>query len=77
MVLVTRRDIMSPGVKLVVCESIRFSLGAVDAGEDLVGVLGPGNRPGVVVPGVDECSDAGYEFFDDDLQTGHAFIRAA
>jgi hypothetical protein len=34
-----------------------FSLGALDAGEDLVGVFGPGERPGVLVPVVDEGAD--------------------
>lgn len=29
---------------LVLCKSVYFSLGAVDAGEDLVGVLGPGEK---------------------------------
>jgi hypothetical protein len=42
---------------LVVRKSACFSLRAVDAGEDLVGVLGPGERSGVVVPVVDEGAD--------------------
>jgi len=41
----------------VVCKGVCFSLGARDAGEDLVGVLGPGERPGVVVPAVGERAD--------------------
>ncbi|MDQ2816297.1 MAG: helix-turn-helix domain-containing protein, partial [Actinomycetota bacterium] len=40
--------------ELVVCKGLGFSLGALDAGEDLVGVLGPGERLRVVVPVVDE-----------------------
>jgi hypothetical protein len=36
----------------------------LDAGEDLVGVLGPGERPGVVVPVVYEGADGDGEFFD-------------
>jgi hypothetical protein len=48
---------------LVDCKDACFSLGAVDAGEDLVGVLGPGERPGVVVPAVDERADGAGELF--------------
>jgi hypothetical protein len=44
---------------LVVCKGLGFSLRALDAGEDLVGVLGPGERPGLVVPAVDERADGG------------------
>jgi hypothetical protein len=35
---------------LVVCKNVCFSLGAADAGQDLVRVLGPGERERVVVP---------------------------
>ena len=49
---------------LVVCKGIRFSLGASDPGEDLVGVLGPGEGPGVVVPVVDERADGVGELAD-------------
>ena len=42
---------------LVVRKSLCFSLRAFDAGEDLVGVLGPGKGPRMVVPVVDECAD--------------------
>ena len=49
---------------LVVCKRVRFSLRAFDAGEDLVGVLGPGERVRVVVPVVDEGADRGGEFLD-------------
>jgi HEAT repeat protein len=49
---------------LVVCKNVCFSLGAVDAGEDLVGVLGPGEGLGVVVPVVYEGADGGGEFLD-------------
>jgi hypothetical protein len=48
----------------VVCKNACFSLRAVDLGEDLVRVLGPGDRPGVFVPAVDERADGGGEFFD-------------
>jgi len=46
----------------LVCKDVRFSLRAVDAGEDLVSVLGPGERPWVVVPVVDEGADRGHQF---------------
>src|SRR5205085_9171499 len=49
---------------LVVCKRVCFSLGALDAGEDRVGVLGPGKRPGVVVPVIDEGADGDDEFLD-------------
>jgi hypothetical protein len=42
---------------LVVCKSVGLSLRAVDLAEDLLGVLGPGEGPGVVVPVVDERAD--------------------
>ena len=42
---------------LVVCKDVCFSLRALDLAEDLAGVLGPGKRPGVVVPVVDEDAD--------------------
>src|SRR5450631_2437994 len=42
---------------LVVRKSLCFSLRAFDAGEDLVGVFGPGKGTRVVVPVVDECAD--------------------
>ena len=35
---------------LVVCKGACFSLGSFDLSEDLVGVLGPGERVRVVVP---------------------------
>ena len=44
---------------LVVCKGLGFSLRALDAGEDLVGVLGPGKRPGVIVPAVCERAYGG------------------
>ncbi|MQA88557.1 MAG: hypothetical protein GEV03_29090, partial [Streptosporangiales bacterium] len=44
---------------LVVCKNVGFSLRAADAGEDLVGVFGPGEGPWVVVPAVDERADGG------------------
>ena len=50
------RDVMDyqpsefPARYLVFCKNVCFSLGALDAGEDLVGVLGPGERCGVLVP---------------------------
>ena len=37
---------------------------ALDAGEDFVGVLGPGERDGVVVPVAGERADGGGELFD-------------
>jgi molybdenum cofactor biosynthesis enzyme MoaA len=49
---------------LVLCKNVGFSLRAFDAGEDLVGVLGPGKRDGVVVPAIDERADGGGEFLD-------------
>src|SRR5450755_1471461 len=49
---------------LVVCKSACFSLRALDAGQDLVGVLGPGERAGVVVPAVDEGADGVGELAD-------------
>src|SRR5215510_6784879 len=49
---------------LVVCKNICFSLGAADAGQDLVRVLGPGERARVVVPGVDEGADGVHELAD-------------
>jgi hypothetical protein len=48
----------------VVCKSGCFSLGALDAGEDLVSVLGPGEWAGMVVPVVDEGADGGCQLFD-------------
>ena len=49
---------------LVLCKTACFSLGALDLAEDLVGVLGPGERDGVVVPVVDEGADGGGQFPD-------------
>jgi hypothetical protein len=49
---------------LVVCKSVRFSLRASDLGEDLIGVLGPGERVRVVVPAVDERADGIGELAD-------------
>ena len=48
----------------MVCKDACFSFGAVDAGEDLVGVLGPGDGAGVVVPAVGEGADRGGELAD-------------
>lgn len=48
----------------MVCKDVRFSLRAFDAGEDLVSVLGPGERPWVVVPVIDEGADRGGELLD-------------
>jgi len=42
---------------LVVCKTLCLSLRAVDAGEDLIRVLDPGTRPGVLVPVAGECAD--------------------
>jgi len=42
---------------LVVCKTGCFSLRAFDLAEDLVGVLGPGERDGVLAPVVDERAD--------------------
>ena len=52
-----RRSLGRIGCALVVRKSLCLSLRAFDAGEDLVGVLGPGKGPRVVVPVVDECAD--------------------
>lgn len=49
---------------LVVCKGVCFSLRALDLAEDLVGVLGPGKRLGVVVPVVDEGADGLGELAD-------------
>jgi hypothetical protein len=48
----------------VACKDLCFSLGAVDLGEDLVGVLDPGERLGVLVAGIDEGADRGGELLD-------------
>jgi hypothetical protein len=48
---------LTPRYWLVVRKSLCFSLRAFDAGEDLVGVFGPGKGTRVVVPVVDECAD--------------------
>jgi hypothetical protein len=48
----------------VVCKGACFSFGALDLAEDLVGVLGPGERVRVVVPVVDEAADGGVELAD-------------
>lgn len=48
----------------MVCKGVRFRLGAVDAGEDLVGVLGPGEGTGVVIPAVDERADDSHQLLD-------------
>src|SRR5260221_9641037 len=50
--------------ELVLCKSVCFSFGSFDAGEDLLGVLGPGERRGVVVPAVDERADGVGELAD-------------
>src|SRR5258706_3234154 len=39
---------------LVLCKSVCFSFGSFDAGGDLLGVLGPGDGGGVVVPAAHE-----------------------
>jgi hypothetical protein len=39
------------------CKGVRFSLGAFDFDEDLVGVFGSGEGARVAVPGVDEGAD--------------------
>jgi hypothetical protein len=49
---------------LVVCKNVGFSLRAFDAVEDVVGVLGPGERDGMLVPGVDEGADRSHQFLD-------------
>ena len=49
---------------LVMCKNACFSFGSFDAGEDLLGVLGPGERARVVVPGVDERADGLGELAD-------------
>jgi hypothetical protein len=49
---------------LVVRKSVGFSLRAFDFAEDLVRVLGPGERARVVVPRVDERSDRRGELLD-------------
>ena len=49
---------------LVVCKDVCFSLRAFDAGEDLVGILGPCERPGVLVPVIDECADGRGQLLD-------------
>jgi len=41
----------------MVCKTGCFSLRAFDLAEDLVGVLGPGERDGVLAPVVDERAD--------------------
>jgi len=46
----SRRNWMYPGRSLVVCETACFSLRAFDAGKDLLGVLGLGERVRVIVP---------------------------
>jgi hypothetical protein len=51
-------------LNLVLCKSGCFSLGALDAGEDLIGVLGPGERLEVVVPVVDDRADGLGELAD-------------
>jgi hypothetical protein len=48
----------------VLRKSVCFSLGAVDLAEDLVGILGPGERAGVVVPVIDERADGVGELAD-------------
>jgi hypothetical protein len=60
----TRRPVPHGQSTLVVCKRVCLSLGAFDLGEDLVGVLGPGERPRVVVPGIDEGADGGDELID-------------
>jgi hypothetical protein len=47
-----------------VCKSACFSFRTFDLGEDLVRVLGPGERAGVVVPAVDERADRCGELLD-------------
>jgi hypothetical protein len=49
---------------LVVCKSVGLSLRAVDLAEDLVGIFGPGEGPGVVVPVIDERADRVGELAD-------------
>ena len=49
---------------LVLCKNVCFSLRAFDAGEDLVGVLGPAERDGVVVPVAGERADRGRQLPD-------------
>jgi hypothetical protein len=48
-------------VSLVVCKGRLFSFRAFDLGEDLVRVLGPGGRAGMVVLVIDERADGGCE----------------
>ena len=48
----------------MVCKTACVSLGALDLAEDLVGVLGPGERVRVVVPVVDEGADGIGELAD-------------
>ncbi len=51
-------------IALVVCKGACFSLRALDLAEDLVGVLGPGERVRVVVPVIDEGADGVGELAD-------------
>src|SRR6266550_4928413 len=50
-------DAANVAATLVVCKRVGLSLRAVDLAEDLVGVFGPGQGPGVVVPVTGERAD--------------------
>ena len=60
----TKTELANVAWALVFCKNVSFSLRAFDAGEDLVRLLGPGERDRVVVPAVDERADGGCEVFD-------------